>query len=333
MDKPNEKREIGIREITIWILLFMIILVFMIPKGIMQRKSVTGAFLSTVRIASGNAPTFDFNLENSTINQSSQYLLDVNCSDIDTADSITYYDNFSGFDINSSTGLINKTSFNQTLVGNNSILITCGDGKFNTSQTFVLAILNVNDAPELSSIGSQILTEKSLFTLDVDATDPDNDTLTFSASTSLFNINSATGLINFTPTLSQVGNYTINISVFDGLLYDYEIVSFTIARAAFCGDTSCGDGESCSSCSGDCGSCPSGTPSETQAQESGGGESGGGDIAPALGSAKLPYYRCDEKWECSQWSYCSVDGIRTRKCIDVNKCNTKLKKPSELEKC
>lgn len=263
----------------------------------------------------------------------------MNCSDVDIGDSVTYYDNFTGFEINRTTGLINKTGFNQSLVGNNSISISCSDGTRNTSQIFILEILNVNEAPILGSIGSQVATEGEIFTLDADATDPDNDVLAFNASTTLFTINSSTGFVNFTPSLSQVGNYTINISVSDGQLDDYEVISFRIARGPFCGDASCGNAETCSTCPGDCGTCPSLPAAEPESGEAetgggGGGESGtAGTSTAASGPARAPYYRCDEKWECSEWNICSLDGIRTRKCKDVNKCNTRQKKPAEIANC
>ena len=332
-----KKNLIQRRNLIIYILLFISILLLVIPKEIIEKPSIIGAVLASVRIKSSNAPTFDFNLTNQTVNQNSTFLLDVNCSDTDATDVITYYDNFTGFEINRSTGLINQTSFNQSFVENNTINISCSDGIFNASQTFVLTVLNGNDAPVLSSIGPQIATEGVLFTLDVDATDSDNDNLTFSASTTLFTINPSNGLVNFIPSLSQVGNYTINISVFDGELYDYEVISFRIVRGPYCDDNSCGSSESCSSCPSDCGSCPSVSAGEGAAGEAGAGgggaESGAGGAASALGPARAPFYRCDEKWECSDWSICSLDGIKTRKCRDINNCNTKQKKPVEIEKC
>ncbi|MEK6947044.1 MAG: putative Ig domain-containing protein [Nanoarchaeota archaeon] len=331
-----EKKNLSIiRKWVIYVLLIVFILLLIIPKEIFEKPSIIGAVLAQVRIIAKNAPTFDFNLTNQTINQTSTFILDVNCSDAD-GDVITYHNNFTGFEINSSTGLINQTNFNQSFVGNNTINISCSDWLFNASQTFVLTILSANNAPVLSYIGPQIATEGTLFTLDIDATDIEGDNLTFSASTALFTINPATGLINFTPSLSQVGNYTINISVFDGELYDYEVISFRIVRGAFCGDGLCGSSESCSSCPSDCGSCPSAPAPETGAGEAGAGggaEGGTAGAASALGPGSAPYYRCDEKWECSDWSICGIDGVKTRKCTDINRCNTKQKKPAEISKC
>lgn len=329
------------KNLVICLLLIILIFLIIIPKEIVEEPSIIGHVLAQVRIISGTLPpSFDFNLTNQTVNQSGTFILDVNCSDAEAGDTITYYDNFTGFEINSSTGMINQTQFANALIGNNTIGITCGDGTNNVSQTFVLTIIDdTNNAPVLSSIGNQIATESSLFTLDVDATDADGDSFTFSSNSTIFTINNITGLINFTPSIINVGNHTINISVSDSRLADWEVITFTVVRGPFCGDSSCGSGETCASCSSDCGSCASETVqpeagAETTTSGAGGGEAGAGGAASVTGGAgRAPFYRCDEKWECSEWSKCSIDGIRSRKCKDINKCITKQKKPIEIEGC
>tara|TARA_Y100000310_G_C20653308_1_gene800664 strand:- start:83 stop:1717 length:1635 start_codon:yes stop_codon:yes gene_type:complete len=86
-----------------------------------------------------------------------------------------------------------------------------------------------NSAPVLDSIGDKTLTEDVNFYLDVDATDVDEDTLTFSDDTDLFDIDASTGVINFTPDDSE--NYTINITVSDGVLEDSELVEWEVKPA------------------------------------------------------------------------------------------------------
>ncbi|MBI3033592.1 DUF853 family protein [Candidatus Woesearchaeota archaeon] len=59
----------------------------------------------------------------------------------------------------------------------------------------------------------------------VNCTDADNDSITYSDDTSMFNINSLTGAISHSPTESQVGTYTITITCNDGT--DISQQSFT----------------------------------------------------------------------------------------------------------
>ena len=329
--------------LIIYLLLFIFIVLLITPAEIIKKPSIVGKVLASVRIIGNDPPTFDHNISNFTIAQTNAFFFDVNCTDPD-GDTIRYYDNFTGFEINITSGIINQTAsanntivFNQSFVGNNTIKISCSDDTQNITSAFVLEITDINEAPVLSPIDSQIATEDELFTLDVDAADPENNTLSFNTSTTLFTINNETGVINFTPTLSQVSNNTINISVFDGEFYDWEVISFRIVRGPFCGDNSCGSTESCSTCSADCSACPSAPAEEAEegAAEAGGAAAGGAaaGAAGAAGLARAPFFRCDEKWECSDWNVCSLDGIRTRTCKDINKCGTKQKKPPEIAEC
>ncbi len=85
-----------------------------------------------------NAPSFDQSLSTQTINSSATLAYDINCSDLDL-DTLTYYDNTTLFDINSTSGLITDAP-SENEVGSYSILITCGDGTENTSSSFTYTI-------------------------------------------------------------------------------------------------------------------------------------------------------------------------------------------------
>ncbi|MCK5023266.1 MAG: peptidase S8, partial [Candidatus Aenigmarchaeota archaeon] len=86
----------------------------------------------------------------------------------------------------------------------------------------------------------------------------------------------------------------------------------------YCGDFSCNNGETCSSCSSDCGACPPSAPSGT-------GPSGGFFIS------SLPKV-CEESWTCTEWSECT-DNLKTRTCTDENDCDTSKEKPDEKRAC
>jgi len=59
------------------------------------------------------------------------------------------------------------------------------------------------------------------------ASDPDNDTLTFGDNSTMFNINTVTGLIYFIPIQEDVGNNSVLIYVHDGHnSFDFDTVNF-----------------------------------------------------------------------------------------------------------
>jgi hypothetical protein len=125
---------------------------------------------------------------------------------------------------------------------------------------YYLQSFSVNYPPVLSQIGTHIIYVNQTFTYQAVAYDPNNDTLTFFDNTTLFDINSSTGMINFTPNSTQIGNYSINITVTDGIYNVSKIMTLIVYAEPFCGDSICGSGESCSSCPADCGSCPPSCP-------------------------------------------------------------------------
>jgi hypothetical protein len=331
----TKNKEVSSKDLIIYLLIFIGVVLLIVPEDI-TKINIVGKTIAMVRIIGLNSPYFDHGIGNYTIYQNDSFFFDVNCSDIDIDDLRSYSTNFTGFDIDNTTGIINKTLvnsstlvFNQSFVDNNTIEINCTDSYgMHASSIFVLEILDINEAPVLSYIGPQIATEGSLFLLDIDATDPENDILLFNDTTTLFQIGNLSGVINFTPSIDQIGNYTINISVYDGEFYDYEVISFKIVRGPYCGDSFCGSEESCANCSNDCGSCPAypATKAEQQEAEAPAAVQSGGGVREA-------YYQCQEKWECSDWSVCSLEGYRARTCIDINNCGITKSKPPEMEEC
>ncbi len=115
---------------------------------------------------------------------------------------------------------------------------------------------------------------------------------------------------SFTP--SQNGNYIIYAACQDEATTTETFcvgtagVDCVITPKAACGDGTCNDGETCSSCFQDCGNCQtpgSGTP---------GGKS------------------CNPKWSCGTWNYCNASLEQSRNCNDLNKCE---KNKLEVQAC
>jgi hypothetical protein len=104
------------------------------------------------------------------------------------------------------------------------------------STSFNVTVNPINDAPILddaeswdlkssdvtvSSEDTLKISEDDLFNVIVSASDPaDGDTLTYSDDATLFDIDSSTGEISFTPTNDDVGTYKFNITVDDGASVD-----------------------------------------------------------------------------------------------------------------
>ena len=83
-----------------------------------------------------------------------------------------------------------------------------------------------NSSPVIESDPVTTAKEGVAYTYDVEATDPNGDTLTYSLTTSPagMTINSATGVINWTPTIAD--SYEVTVEVSDGSKSDTQ--SFTI---------------------------------------------------------------------------------------------------------
>ena len=72
-----------------------------------------------------------------------------------------------------------------------------------------------NHPPTLDAIGNLTAYVNLTFIYDVNASDIDGDNITFYENSTLFEIDNITGLINFTPNVSIIGNYSIEICVKD----------------------------------------------------------------------------------------------------------------------
>jgi hypothetical protein len=174
----------------------------------------------TITVANANdAPTIT-STPITTATEDQLYMYDVDATDVDVGDTLTYsltaYP--TGMMIDATTGVISWTPSNGQ-VGANSVVIFVLDGNgANDTQSFTITVSNTNDAPTITSTPVTSATEEVQYIYDVEAADPDGDILTYSLSTypSGMTIDSATGLITWTPTNSQVGANNVYILISDG---------------------------------------------------------------------------------------------------------------------
>ncbi len=104
------------------------------------------------------------------------------------------------------------------------------DGVGSASESVSINVTNVNQAPVLKAIGNKTLSEGDSFNLIVEATDPDNDSLTYSASNlpSGAVFTASTRSLSWIPGMDQAGSYAVTFSVTDGAKTDSEAVTLTV---------------------------------------------------------------------------------------------------------
>ena len=122
-----------------------------------------------------------------------------------------------GMSINSATGLITWTPTAQQ-VGPQAVRVRVTDpGNLSAEQAFTVTVTPGNAAPSIISPPVTSATVGGPYQYAVMATDPNGDTLTFTLPTvpTGMSINSATGLITWTPTAQQVGPQAVRVRVTD----------------------------------------------------------------------------------------------------------------------
>ncbi|HID29944.1 MAG TPA: hypothetical protein EYP19_08065, partial [Desulfobacterales bacterium] len=120
--------------------------------------------------------------------------------------------------------------------GNYNVLFTVSDDgtpSQNDSETVTITVGDVNRPPVLDTIGAKTVEEASLLEFTITATDPDGDTLTYSASGLPVgaDFDPATQTFSWTPDYGDTGNYNVVFTVADDgspLQSDSETVTITV---------------------------------------------------------------------------------------------------------
>ena len=137
-----------------------------------------------------------------------------------------FADDASFFEINPETGVINFTATGDDL-GMHKINIHLFENEWHSVETFNM---NITNDLEIQPIPDMVINESEPFYYDVEMQEESCMTGTFSDNTFLFNIDSNTGEINFTPTIEDVGNHTIYIYAVSGVYMDMESFQLTIRQ-------------------------------------------------------------------------------------------------------
>ncbi|MGI2150307.1 putative Ig domain-containing protein [Shewanella baltica] len=120
---------------------------------------------------------------------------------------------------NPATGTLSGTPSNQDVGVTNGIIISVSDGALSASlPAFNLSVVNINDAPTISSTAITAATQDAAYSYTFAAADTDvGDTLTLSAVTkpSWLSFNAATGVLSGTPSNADVGSHVVLLRVTD----------------------------------------------------------------------------------------------------------------------
>src|SRR5262249_49800242 len=123
-------------------------------------------------------------------------------------------------------------------VGRYTVLVQVADGgnggagaPLGDQQTFTLVVRTSNQAPVWLPAGNPSVPEGQPFSVRFQALDPDGDALTYSASNLPVGaqLDPATGILSWTPGLSQVGKYTgIVLAASDGNQTSTQTITLTV---------------------------------------------------------------------------------------------------------
>ncbi len=150
--------------------------------------------------------------------------------------------------INSTTGMLKVNASHNSETGSFNAELRCADTEIGDSGVLPIVIYNVNDFPVFTNVNSSMnVTQGNTFYLALGVSDEENNTpfyfnISFlncttapwstrnSTNCTLFSVNETLGIINFSSTKNDVGNYTINFSIRDsGQDYEpYNATNYTL---------------------------------------------------------------------------------------------------------
>ncbi|MBU0467284.1 MAG: hypothetical protein KJ718_00615 [Nanoarchaeota archaeon] len=197
-------------------------------------------------------PYFTYTCDNErNTTENSLFTCDINVTDIDEIDNLTFTANYTWFHFNSTqsnwtqvltnstfnyntTGMVNFTATDSS-VGNWSVNITVtdkGSPQRSNSTTFYFYIDNVNDTVTITNISNvTVYTSSTSVQISINATDDDllipdksvyNESLNFTTNNANFAVSTYITVANMTyanislnPSGLEIGNHTINVTVVD----------------------------------------------------------------------------------------------------------------------
>ena len=133
--------------------------------------------------------------------------------------------------MNPTTGVISGT-LSYVSAGTHPVTATVSDGNLTSSQSFTWTVTNVNREPLLTVVAARTDAENATISLQVVATDPDGDPVTFSAIglPPGLSINTSTGLIDGTLSYASAGTHVVTVLASDGDLVCGDTFNWTVTN-------------------------------------------------------------------------------------------------------
>jgi hypothetical protein len=189
--------------------------------------SVSDGFLTdsetfSVEVSAINdAPTLVL-IDDQMINEDASLQLSINASDVDTND-LSYSVASSNQAVSAvMSGNVLTVTPDANYSGAASITVTVSDGTSTASDTFIVSVDSVNDAPVLISTSAVTIEEDELFRLQLEATDIDNQLLTYTAlaDSSELQVTVIGSQVNIRASADHTETHSLTVVVSDGELTD-----------------------------------------------------------------------------------------------------------------
>jgi Putative Ig domain. len=191
------------------------------------------SYTETVKIAVGNTnvPPVLGQIGGKSVDENQALSFVINATDIDSGDNLIYDASGlpSGASFDTDAHMFSWTpSYSQA--GTHSVVFEVSDGIYADTELVRIVVNNVNRPPVLSAIGDKTVVEGSQLSFTISGSDPDSDSLTYSASgvPSGASFSESTREFIWTPTFDDSGNYEVTFTVSDGSLSDSETITISV---------------------------------------------------------------------------------------------------------
>ncbi len=192
-------------------------------------SELTDSQTITITVSNVNRSPVLANITNKSVAENNQLLFTISATDPD-GDTLSYFASALPADATFNNRTFTWTpSFDQA--GQFYVTFIVSDGSAIDLQTMTITVDNVNREPSLEAIGDKNVDESSQLTFVVTATDPDGDTITYSAQNLPADANFIGQTFLWQPTNEMAGSYQITFTASDGLSTDSETVTITVNNA------------------------------------------------------------------------------------------------------